>query len=345
MAAWDPAAGWEDELVPFEAMPCSLDPETGWVASANGKPTVDGDGPFLGNDYIDGYRIARIVEVLSGQQGWDVAACQRLQMDVTAVPWRELRDMVLGLGVDAAAEPDAARGLEILAAWDGRIAADSAGASVYEGFAAELTARLAREKAPGSWAWAIGAGFGQVVPRTLFATRAMSRLVRLLRERPAAWFATGSWEDAAIAALGDTVRTLVAEHGDDPEAWGWGQLRQVTLEHPIGVRRPLDRLFNIGPFAMGGDANTPMQVSSGPVDPFGRPGALANTRCVMDLGDPSASRFSLAGGQSGNPLSPHYRDLFELWLGGEGAPMAWSEAEVAAATVATLVLHPAPVPD
>jgi penicillin amidase len=340
MAAWDPAAGWEEELVPFDAMPCSLDPETGWVASANGKPTVDGDGPFLGTDFIDGYRIARIAEVLSEQRGWDVAACQRLQMDVTALPWRELRELVLGLSVDAEANPDAARGLEILAAWDGRVSADSTGASVYEGFASALTGRLAREKAPGSWSWAIGAGFGPLVPRTLFATRAMSRLVRLLRERPAGWFAAGSWEEHAVGALGDTVRALTAEHGDDPSGWGWGHLRQVTLEHPIGVRRPLDRIFNIGPAAIGGDANTPMQVSSGPLEPFGRPGALANTRSVMDLGDPSASRFSLAGGQSGNPLSPHYRDLYELWLRGEGAPMPWSEDEVAAATVATLVLEP-----
>ncbi len=340
LPGWDPANGWEDELVPFEEMPCSLDPETGWVASANGKPTVDGDGPFLGTDFIDGYRIARLVEALSERDGWDVAKAQRLQMDVTSMPWRELRELVLGLRVDAGAEPDAARALEILGAWDGQVSVDSPGAAIYEGFAAKLTRRLARAKAPGSWSWAIGAGFGQVVPYTLFSTRAMSRLVRLLRERPVGWFEGSSWEKEAVAALGDTVRGLVERHGDDPTAWGWGHLRQVTLEHPIGVRRPLDRIFNLGPVPMGGDANTPMQVSAGPVDPFGRPGALANTRCVIDLGDPSASRFSLAGGQSGNPLSPHYRDLYELWLEGDGAPMPWTEPEIAAAARATLTLEP-----
>jgi penicillin amidase len=168
------------------------------------------------------------------------------------------------------------------------------------------------------------------VPFTLFATRAMSRLVRLLRERPAGWFPGSTWEAEAIGALGDAVRGLVEAHGDEPEGWTWGRLRPVTLEHPIGARRPFGPVFNLGPAPIGGDVNTPMQVSAGPLEPFARPGALANTRCVMDLADPARSRFSLAGGQSGNPLSPHYRDLYELWLRGDGAPIPWTPPEVAA---------------
>jgi penicillin amidase len=52
------------------------------------------------------------------------------------------------------------------------------------------------------------------------------------------------------------------------------------------------------------------------------------------------SRFVLAGGQSGNPLSPHYRDLLQLWLRGEGVPIAWSADAVTEAAVDRLVLHP-----
>ncbi len=340
LPGWDPTVGWEDEPVPFEEMPHSLDPETGWIATANNRPTRDGPGPFLGVDFIDGYRLARISEELAARTGWDVEAAQRLQMDVTSLPWRELREIVLALPVEAAGDPDAALGHRLLAAWDGQVRADSVGASVFEAFTGVLTQRLARARAPQAWPWAIGAGFGQLVPFTLFATRAMSRLVRLLRERPQAWFPGSSWEVQAIAALGDAVRGIAEAHGEDPATWAWGRLRPVTLEHPIGARRPFGTVFNLGPAAIGGDVNTPMQVSAGPLDPFSRPGALANTRCVMDLADPAMSRFSLAGGQSGNPLSPHYRDLYQLWLRGDGAPMAWTPDEVAAATRRTLVLEP-----
>jgi penicillin amidase len=97
---------------------------------------------------------------------------------------------------------------------------------------------------------------------------------------------------------------------------------------------------NLGPVPLGGDANTPAQASSGPLDPTVNPGFLANTRAVIDLADPDGGQWVLAGGQSGNPLSPHYGDLFELWQRGEGVPIAWSSAAVVAATVTTLRLVP-----
>ena len=169
----------------------------------------------------------------------------------------------------------------------------------------------------------------------------MGRLVRLSREQPAGWFGSSSWEAEMIESLDEATRVLEEGFGPDPGGWRWGSLRPLTLEHPLGVRWPLDRIFNLGPIPMAGDSNTPMQASSGPMAPFGNPGFLASTRCVIDLGNLAARRFSLAGGQSGNPLSPHYGDLFELWQRGEGVPIAWAESEVAAATVATLTLEPA----
>jgi penicillin amidase len=39
-------------------------------------------------------------------------------------------------------------------------------------------------------------------------------------------------------------------------------------------------------------------------------------RGTYDLADLDASRFLLAPGQSGHPLSAHYRDLVPAWLGG-----------------------------
>jgi penicillin amidase len=39
-------------------------------------------------------------------------------------------------------------------------------------------------------------------------------------------------------------------------------------------------------------------------------------RAVYDLADLDNSRFMIATGQSGNPLSPHYGDLAERWRDG-----------------------------
>jgi penicillin G amidase len=111
----------------------------------------------------------------------------------------------------------------------------------------------------------------------------------------------------------------------------------------MGQQPILADAFNIGPVPMPGDGSTPLQAANGPLRPLDNPGYVPNTRAVIDLADLEGSRWSLAGGQSGNPLSRHYRDLFALWLRGESVPIPWSEAAVGTATVDTLILEPGDV--
>jgi penicillin amidase len=144
----------------------------------------------------------------------------------------------------------------------------------------------------------------------------------------------------AAGALSAAVQRLEREHGPDPAGWGWGRLRTLTLRHPVGDQRALAGAFNLGPVPFPGDATTPLQAATGPLRPLENPGFLPNMRAVMDLADPDASRWSLAGGQSGNPCSRHYRDLFDVWLSGDGVSIPFTPGAVAAATVACLELVP-----
>ncbi|HJT75985.1 MAG TPA: penicillin acylase family protein, partial [Gemmataceae bacterium] len=102
----------------------------------------------------------------------------------------------------------------------------------------------------------------------------------------------------------------------------------------------LARVFNLGPVPYGGDADTIQQASALPLDPLAHTDNIASLRVVIDVGGWEDSRFALPGGQSGNPLSPHYEDQFPLWQRGEGIPMAWTEDEVAQMAVDTLQLSP-----
>lgn len=330
--AWEP--GWEADHLRFDDLPWALDPDTEFVATANNAPREDGDGvPFLGIDWLDGYRAARIVERLEASADWDVAATAALQCDVDSLPWREIRDIVLAVDV----APDARLVEALLRTWDGQVRADSAAASVFEMLVAELAASIMRDAAPSSWRWAMGAGFGDVVSRTSMGARAVGRLVAELR--------SGRDHAARIAsALASVQGALTARFGADPAGWAWGRVRPLRLRHALSASRPLDRLFGIGPLAAGGDTNTVAQAGVSPLDPSGAHGAIANHRMVVDLGDVERSRFVLAGGQSGNPLSPHYDDLLQLWLRGEGVTIAWSPAAVEAVTDECLELRSIPPP-
>ena len=331
LPAWVADNAWEAQHLAFDDLPWALDPDAEFVASANNAPRADApDKPFLGVDWLDGYRASRIVEALRDRNNWDVGSTQALQADLVAVPWRDLRPLILGT---AMTETDARIAAAILEAWDGELAAGSAAASVYELAVAELAASLAREHAPTAWPWAVGAGFGEAVPRTTFGARTVGGVVARLSEHPAR-------RALVEAALASAVRTLRERAGLDSTGWAWGRLRPLRLRHVLGVSRPLDRLLNVGPVPLGGDSNTVSQAGVRPLDPFDNPAAIPNHRTVIDLADPDRSRYVLAGGQSGNPLSAHYADLFRLWQRGDGVPIAWSPDSVRAAALETLVLRP-----
>ena len=68
---------------------------------------------------------------------------------------------------------------------------------------------------------------------------------------------------------------------------------------------------------------------------------LANLRMAVEVGDWEKNYFVLAGGQSGNPLSPHYDDQLKRWLRGQAIKIAWGEAAIAGGARATLALKPA----
>jgi penicillin amidase len=107
------------------------------------------------------------------------------------------------------------------------------------------------------------------------------------------------------------------------EKWTWGRLHTLVMKHPMGQVPVLGPFFNIGPFETPGDSTT---VNNGQFfhgHPW-RHQAGASYRQVCDLSEWDASRFVNYTGQSGNPASPHYRDLTELWRRGDYAPMHFS---------------------
>jgi penicillin amidase len=67
---WDDRYGWEG-FVPFGELPHALNPPQGRLVTANNKPAPDG-GPFLGADWLPGYRALRIERMLQAKRRFTV---------------------------------------------------------------------------------------------------------------------------------------------------------------------------------------------------------------------------------------------------------------------------------
>ncbi len=98
-------------------------------------------------------------------------------------------------------------------------------------------------------------------------------------------------------------------------------------------------LLDVGPLAKGGSPYTPNQSSYDPSSFRQTIGPSA--RLIIDLGNWDNSRAMNHPGQSGDPASPHYRDLAPSWLQGSYFPLLYTRAAVEAATEQVFDLLPA----
>jgi penicillin amidase len=336
LPGYEPNTGFRAEMVPFEAMPSTIDPTEGFVATANNAPQPHADAPFLGVDWLDGYRHRSIVDALSARRDWDVESTLTLQKGVRSIPWEEIRDVVLA----APREEVAARALDLLSAWDGQMAAESVGASVYALFIAHLTRRFVEVVAPVTAKRVLGEGFNPMLPHNTLIGRRLGHVVELVLEQPAGIFDAG-WPAEIARALAAAVTDLEARRGPDTARWAWGEVRPLRLVHLFSRVNPLlDRVFGLGPFPGRGDSSTIVQGTIDLLDPTGNPLGVPNLRVVIDLADLRASRFSILGGQSGNPTSPLYGDQIGAFEA-EGLTLAWTDEDVRDLSAHELRLSPA----
>jgi penicillin amidase len=146
--------------------------------------------------------------------------------------------------------------------------------------------------------------------------------------------------DSILArSLGEAVAELTRRFGAEQAAWQWGQnsYHHVTISHPLSavVDASTRATLDVGPAPRGGDANTPGATGGGDNQTSG-----ASLRIVMDLVDWDRAVGINTPGQSGDPDSPHYRDLFPLWANDRYFGVPYSRPRVEASTESRTVLSP-----
>jgi penicillin G amidase len=337
-----PAPGWSGEYewtgyVPFEELPHMMNPARGFIVTANNQAERPGYPHFIGRDYLTSERAGRIVELLNTREKVDIAYIKSMHYDEVAISARLLGAC---LGRLKGVETDLQPMVEAMRAWNGSLGKDSPEAAIFE-----VTSRLAIRLMLEHWLGELGVrmqGKGPFAGQ--WPEHTWEWFIHLLEKPDSAWFDLGNGEkrDAVLhLALHKAVEYLTQKLGPRWEAWKWGRLHSLTFGHRLGAQKPLDRVFNIGPFPMGGDGNTIRASFTSWNTVERRPMVGPPFRFIADLNDLEHCLGQLVPGQSGHMASRHFRDGVRPWMEGEYHPMLFKREDVEANLEARLVLEPA----
>jgi len=340
---WDGLHEWVGQ-VPKSEMPSTLNPESGVVISANHKVVPEDYPYFMGNIWMNGYRADRIKELLHSKPKWALEDFKAIQMDLLCKPGLEFARHCALLKGSTLLSPTSQKALETLLEWNGVLALESIGGSIYQVArlrAVELLIESA-SKDPDSRPWMLGKGMQPLLFKVSeFQGKDTEALLALLNQPESRLLELAGGKERLLAtAMNRAVQWLEKEWGPSMENWKWGSLHQMEFPHPMAVQKPLDRVFNVGPFPMAGDTDTVCQTSMLPHEPFAANLALPSYRQIVDLSDFNQSLWVLPPGQSGQIGSQHYQDQVDAWRNGRYFPMLWDRDKIKAATMKLLTLNP-----
>jgi penicillin G amidase len=318
-----------DGFLPSRDLPHLADPAKGWFASANQDNLPRGYPFALGFQWTDPFRFARIEEVLGSGRRFTLTDMMRLQQDELSIPARSLVPLLLDLGPFEGKTRQAANRLK---SWDLVLGKESVPAAIYA-----------------AWERALGAGVWEIVvpkqARSAFPVGSLSteHLILWLTVPDGRFGADPiAGRDALLLRTFDQALSEL-EHrlGPNMEDWRYGQakLKHIRIGHPLSgaVRPDLRARLDLGPLPRGGNGHTVNSTSDSDNQSAG-----ASFRIIADTGDWDHSVGTNTPGQSGDPDSPHYRDLFEPWALGRYFPVLYSRRKVESVTEARILLTPAP---
>ncbi|WP_372821834.1 penicillin acylase family protein [Pseudomonas parafulva] len=294
---------------PFSANPQQENPPSGYIVSANYQPPAAIPIPGYYNLPDRGRQLDR--RLADPQVKWDVQNSQALQLDTsTDYGPRTLAPLLNTLR--AIAEGDEQKELvEQLAAWRGDYPLDSTSATLFNQFLYELAFAALHDELGDTWF------------QVLISTRAIdAALPRLAADADSPWWNLRGGHDrtdrTAIVrqAWQRSLAHLRELYGNDPADWQWGKAHTLTHNHPLGQQKPLNLLFNVGPFAAPGTHEVPNNLSAKigtapwPVN-YG-----PSTRRLIDFADAGQALTINPVGQSGVPFDRHYSDQAEDYVQG-----------------------------
>jgi penicillin amidase len=140
-------------------------------------------------------------------------------------------------------------------------------------------------------------------------------LWRLVTEQPQHLLEASytSWPEALLSVADSTIEYFETEVGGKLDDQTWGARNTAAIRHPLSFAVPvLSRWLDMPRQPLPGDDLMPR---------VQYPDAGASERFAVSPGHEEDGYFHMPAGQSGHPMSPHYRAGHQAWVDGLPTPL------------------------
>jgi penicillin amidase len=347
MDGLSPMQGWSGEhdwrgYIPFDEHPWALNPKDNFVVSANNKIAPSTFKHYLGNLFANGVRAKRIRDQLIGKTGLTVNDTMTLQNDIVSQWGIEFTELLLKAVDESQLTNLEKQALQLLRDWNGLMNRDLVAPTLYQATRRTLSRSVIFSHVNANLHYIMyGVNLTPVSAQSEFIGHDSVRIVKLLQSPDLAiWKKFGGYKTAVTNAFKNTCRDLSEFFGTNVNSWTWGTVHRLSFVHTMAEVKPLDKIFEVGPFPMSGDEDTVAMCSvryQTTWNDFSARGG-AGYRQILDFNNFDESVWIAVPGQSGRISSPHHHDQIESWYTGKYNKMLYSKEKIVASLKHTKIM-------
>jgi penicillin amidase len=302
---------WKGYLA-FEQLPKLWNPPEGYIACANQKIADDSYPYYLSTLWEPASRIQRIRALLHSAEKFTAEDFKQFQQDVVSPYAQEVtRHILQAFDTSHVSDQSISDALGYFRNWDFRFTQGDVATSIFNEFVVKLIYNIFEDEM-GPDVFHDFVFFGAIPYRVTS---------QLLEKDDSPWFDNVNTpqpetkNEILQKSLSEAIKELQTLLGGEMKTWRWGTMHTVTFNHPFGKRKPLDKVFNIGPFPISGGGTTVNKSEYKFTSPFST-SVGPSMRQVVDMAEPLEASMVITSGQSGQPFHKHFDDQTPLWLNG-----------------------------
>jgi penicillin amidase len=294
---------WEAYL-PLIEKPNLFNPEIGYISTANQNVTPGDYNKWeaIGFDWADPYRGNRINRVLESKEKFNLKEMLRLQVDYYSIPSEQIINLSSGL---------ISNNIEyftMLEKWDKKLSKSSIEAGIYIEWQNQLFLEVTKKFIPEK--------VNKYIDMQLF------KVIEKISEMN-----INEKKELLNRTFNSSVDNLKEKFGENPDNWVYGQkdFKHVKIYHPLEkvVNDSIREIIGLKSYSRGGDGYTPGSTSNSLNQESG-----GSFRVMIDTGNWDNSFATNSPGQSGDPKSKFYDNLYEDWANDVYFPLLFSKSKI-----------------